>query len=154
MFFVRKFQPDNPPMSFMPQNVTRTYLPLSDDSLIILPWIHRKVRAIASWVLERELKAERPLVILSDNSIDHALLALGAMYVGVPVAAISPAYSLMSSDHQKLCAMIKLLKPGAIYASDIKAFGPALAAIEGLHEAIVVTSGAAAASPIARDSVQ
>jgi feruloyl-CoA synthase len=108
---------------------------------------HQKVRAIAGWVLERGLNAERPLVVLSDNSIDHALLALAAMYVGVPVATISPAYSLMSSDHQKLCAMIKLLEPGAIYASDLETFAPALAAIEGLHDAIVVASGAAAAVP-------
>lgn len=58
----------------------------------------RKVRAIAAWILAQGLSAERPLVILSDNSVEHALLALAAMHVGVPSAAISPAYSLMSRD--------------------------------------------------------
>ena len=61
----------------------------------------RQVRSIASWILAQRLSAERPLVILSDNSVDHALLALAAMHVGVPPAAISPAYSLMSSTSSK-----------------------------------------------------
>ena len=67
------------------------------------------------------LSAERPLVILSDNSIDHALFALAAMHVGVPAAAISPAYSLVSRDFDKLKSMIELLDPGAIYVSGMKA---------------------------------
>ena len=52
----------------------------------------RQVRAAASWILAHGLSAEHPLAILSDNSIDHALLALAAQHVGVPSAAISPAY--------------------------------------------------------------
>ena len=71
----------------------------------------RQVRSIASWILAQRLSAERPLVILSDNSVDHALLALAAMHVGVPSAAISPAYSLMSKDFDKLKSMIGLLEP-------------------------------------------
>jgi len=51
------------------------------------------------------------VVILSENSIDHALLALAAMQVGVPVAPISPAYSLMSKDFAKLKAIFELLRP-------------------------------------------
>jgi feruloyl-CoA synthase len=61
-----------------------------------------QVRATAAWILAQGLSAERPLVILSDNSIDHALIALAAMHVSVPSAAISPAYSLMSRDFDKL----------------------------------------------------
>ena len=60
------------------------------------------VRRIGQALLERGLDAERPVAILSDNSIDHALLALGAMHVGIPAAPISPAYSLMSQDFGKL----------------------------------------------------
>ena len=52
------------------------------------------------------LSAERPLVILSDNSVEHALFALAAQHVGVPSAAISPAYSLMSKDFDKLKSMV------------------------------------------------
>ena len=70
----------------------------------------RKVRSAAAWILAQGLSAEHPLVILSDNSIDHALFALAAMHVGVPSAAISPAYSLMSRDFDKLKSMIGLLR--------------------------------------------
>ena len=99
----------------------------------------RQVRAAASWVLAQGLSAERPLAILSDNSIDHALLALAAQHVGVPSAAISPAYSLMSKDFEKLRSMITLLEPGAIYVSAIRPYAAALAAIAPLHRAQIIS---------------
>src|SRR5437660_1631278 len=58
----------------------------------------RQVRAAGAWMLAQGMSAQRPLVILSDNSIEHALLSLAAMHVGIPAAAISPAYSLVSKD--------------------------------------------------------
>ena len=102
----------------------------------------RQVRSIASWILAQRLSAERPLVILSDNSVDHALFALAAMHVGVPSAAISPAYSLMSKDFDKLKSMIALLEPGAIYVAGTKPFAAALAAIKSLHSATIVSGNA------------
>lgn len=102
----------------------------------------RQVRGAAAWILAQGLSAEHPLVILSDNSVDHALFALAAMHVGVPAAAISPAYSLVSRDFDKLKSMIRLLDPGAIYVSGTRPFAAALAAIEPLHSAVIV-SGAA-----------
>ena len=113
----------------------------------------RQVRSVAAWVLAQDLGSERPLVILSDNSIDHALLALGAMHAGVPVAAISPAYSLMSRDFDKLKSMIALLEPGAIYVSSTKPFAPALAAIRPLHRAAIVSGDAGSADAISFQSV-
>lgn len=62
-------------------------------------------RALGAALQRRGLSAARPVVVLSDNSIDHALLALACQYVGVPVAPISQAYSLMSKDHAKLKAI-------------------------------------------------
>lgn len=99
----------------------------------------RQVRAIASWMLAQGLSAERPLAILSDNSIDHALLALGAMHVGVPVAAVSPAYSLIAKDFGKLRGMIALLDPGAIYVARLAPFAPALAGIASAHRAVIIS---------------
>jgi feruloyl-CoA synthase len=99
----------------------------------------RQVRSIAAWALAQGLGPERPLAILSDNSIDHALLALGVMHAGVPGAAISPAYSLMSRDFDKLKSMIALLDPGAIYVSSLKAYSAALAAIRPLHTAVIIS---------------
>src|SRR4051812_45791412 len=75
-------------------------------------------RRIGESLLGRGLTSAKPVAILSDNSVDHALLALGAMHAGIPVAPISPAYSLMSKDHAKLKAIFDLLKPGLVFAHD------------------------------------
>ena len=87
------------------------------------------VRRIAQALLEQGLNAERPVAILSDNGIDHALLALGAMHVGIPIAPISPAYSLMSKDFGKLKHIFELLKPGLVYAAEPAKFAAALDAV-------------------------
>ena len=122
---------------------------LGERSSVDAPWTTvtyqdalRQARSIAAWVLAQGLSAEHPLVVLSDNSIDHALFALAAMHVGVPIAAISPAYSLVSKDFDKLKSMISLLDPGAIYVSSMKAFAPALTAIKSRHAAKIVCSNA------------
>ena len=86
-------------------------------------------RRIGQALLNLGLNAEKPVAILSDNSVDHALLALGAMHVGVPVAPISPAYSLMSKDFAKLKHIFELLKPGLVFAAEPEKFAPALAAV-------------------------
>jgi feruloyl-CoA synthase len=99
----------------------------------------KRVSSAGAWILAQGLSADRPLVILSDNSVEHALFALAAQHVGVPSAAISPAYSLMSKDFDKLRSMIRLLEPGAIYVSAIKPFAAALAAIQPLHSATIVS---------------
>jgi feruloyl-CoA synthase len=87
------------------------------------------VRRIGQALLDRGLGADQPVAILSDNSIDHALLSLGAMHVGIPAAPVSPAYSLMSQDFGKLKAIFELLRPGLVYAADPKKFAPALEAV-------------------------
>ena len=87
------------------------------------------VRRIGQALLDRGLGAERPVAILSDNGVDHALLALGAMHVGIPVSPISPAYSLMSKDFGKLKYIFELVSPGLVYAADAGKFAPALAAV-------------------------
>src|SRR5205814_5424707 len=87
------------------------------------------VRRIAQALIDLNLGPERPLAILSDNSIDHALLALGAMHVGIPAAPISPAYSLMSKDFGRLKYIFELLQPGLVFAADAAKFKPALDAV-------------------------
>src|SRR5438874_889284 len=87
------------------------------------------VRRIAQGLLDLKLGPERPVAILSDNSVDHALLSLGAMHVGIPVAPISPAYSLMSKDFGKLKYIFELLQPGLVFAADPAKFQAALAAV-------------------------
>jgi feruloyl-CoA synthase len=88
------------------------------------------VRRIGESLLARGLTPSTPVAILSDNSINHALLALGAMHAGLPAAPISSAYSLVSKDHAKLKGIFKLLQPGLAFAEDEQRFAPALAAVE------------------------
>jgi feruloyl-CoA synthase len=84
------------------------------------------VKRIGAALLRRGLSAEKPIVVLSGNDIEHALLGLAAMYVGIPYAPISAAYSLMSSDFGKLRAIIGLLTPGLVFANDGGPFARAL----------------------------
>jgi feruloyl-CoA synthase len=86
----------------------------------------RHVRSVAQALLDRGLSADRPLAILSGNSLEHAVLGLAAMYCGVPYAPISPAYSLLAQDHTTLRALWQSLEPGLVFAADGEAFGPAL----------------------------
>ena len=85
-------------------------------------------RHIASALLARGLSAEKPIVILSGNSVDHALLAFGALYAGIPFCPVSPAYSLVSKDYGKLAYLMKLLTPGLVFADDAGKFANALSA--------------------------
>ncbi|MGQ0654247.1 MAG: feruloyl-CoA synthase [Betaproteobacteria bacterium] len=87
------------------------------------------VRRIGQALLDRGLDGGKPVAILSDNSIDHALLSLGAMHVGIPVAPVSPAYSLMSKDFGKLKYIFDLVKPGLVWTADPEKFKPALDAV-------------------------
>ena len=98
----------------------------------------RRVVAIATWLLGQNLSAERPVAILSDNSIEHALLMLAAMHIGVPSCAISSGNSLMSKDFAKLKGNIELLRPGVIYADPIGKYAAAIDAIRPLHDGVVV----------------
>jgi feruloyl-CoA synthase len=88
------------------------------------------VDALAAGLIERGLSAERPVMILSANSIDHALLTLAGHTAGVPVAPISVAYSLQSQDHAKLKHIAALLTPGLVYVTDTGPFAKALAALD------------------------
>jgi feruloyl-CoA synthase len=90
----------------------------------------RQVDAIGQALLDRGLSPERPLAILSRNSVEHVLLTYAGMAVGVPVAPISVAYSLLSRDHQKLRRIIELIRPGLVFADNKQRFGPALASLD------------------------
>jgi feruloyl-CoA synthase len=96
--------------------------------------------AIGQALLERGLGPERPLLVLSGNSIGHLLVMLGAMTAGVPVAPVSVAYSLQSRDHQRIRDIAALTSPGAVFAADGGQFGPALDALDGVP-AIIATGG-------------
>jgi feruloyl-CoA synthase len=101
------------------------------------------VDALAQALIERGLDPERPVMILSGNAIDHALLMLAGYTAGVPVAPISVAYSLQSQDHAKLREIAALLRPGLVYVTDTGPYARALSALDlGAAELVAQRNGA------------
>lgn len=98
------------------------------------------VRAVGQALLDRGLSAERPLVILSGNCLDQALLTLAALHVGVAVAPVSPAYSLLAKDFLKLRHCLGLLTPGLVFASDGARFADAIAGAVPTDVEVVVAA--------------
>jgi len=90
------------------------------------------VRSIAGHLLSRDLGPERPILIASGNSVDHALLSLAAQYVGVPTVPVAEQYSLIPAALPRLDYVVRLVKPGMVYASDAAAYGGAFA-LESLN---------------------
>ena len=99
-----------------------------------------EVRAIAAALLVRDLSPERPIAILSGNDIEHALLGLAAMHVGIPYAPISVPYSLLSQDFKKLKSIVDILTPGLVFAANGSAFARAIEAAVPEGVEIVVTA--------------
>jgi len=90
-----------------------------------------RVRRIGQFLLDLGLSPERPLVILSENSIAHALMALGAQHVGIPSAAIAPAYATNSSGFAKLQDITRQITPGMVFAEDADVFREAIDLVLG-----------------------
>ncbi len=96
-------------------------------------WVHityaqawKQAQSIGQALLNHGLSVERPLAILSENSLEHGLLALGAMTVGIPFCSVSTAYSLMSQDYGKLRHVLGTITPGMVYAGDGAKYGKAI----------------------------
>ncbi len=112
-------------------------------------WIHitysqawAQAQAIGQYLLNQGLSTERPLAVLSENSLEHALLMISAMTVGIPFCSVSTAYSLMSQDFGKLRHVIDTITPGMVYASDWAKYGKAIEAVVP-RDVIVATNSVA-----------
>ena len=99
-------------------------------------------RSIGQALLDRGLNAERPVVVLSENTIEHALLALGCIYAGVPYCPVSPAYATVSQDYDKLRHVIDTLTPGLVFAADGARYGKAIAATVAADVEVILAQGA------------
>ena len=98
-------------------------------------------RSIGQALLNRGLSAERPVVLLSENSLEHALMALGCLYAGVPYCPVTPAYATASQDYDKLRHVVSTLTPGLVYATDGARFGKALQATLDDSVEVVLNQG-------------
>jgi feruloyl-CoA synthase len=105
-------------------------------------------QAAGQGLIELGLGPERPLLVLSGNSVDHLVICLAAMTAGIPVVPVSAAYSLLSRDHARIRQITALIEPGAVFAADADQFAPALAALPGLP-VIVGHGGPAGANRLA-----
>ena len=115
----------------------------SEDEWVTLTYgdAREKADALAQSLLGLGLGPERPLMVLSGNSIEHLLLSLAAYTAGVPVMPISVAYSLMSTDHARIHAIAELTRPGLIFADDASAFAGALDSLREFGAAELVARG-------------
>lgn len=88
----------------------------------------QQARCIAQALIDRRLTAERPVAILSENSVEHALMALGCMLAGVPYCPVSPQYALLGTDFGKLRHVLDTLTPGLVFAHDATRYARAVQA--------------------------
>lgn len=99
-----------------------------------------RIPPLAQALLDAGVSVERPLIVISGNEIEHFLLGLAAIWIGVPYAPISPAYSLISTSYSKLIHISELLTPGLIYASDGRQFEKAMDAAFAPDLPVIVRS--------------
>jgi len=100
----------------------------------------RAADGIAQWLLDRGLTGEDAVMVLSGNSVEHGLLMLGCYTAGVPIAPISPAYSLISSDHAKLRHCFATVRPKVVFAQDSKLFARAFETLKAADPQLVFVS--------------
>ncbi len=125
---------------------------LADGSLG--DWIHisysqawQKAQHIAQGLIDRKLNADRPVVILSENGLEHALLSLGCMVAGVPFVPTSPPYSLISQDYDKLKHVLRTVTPGLVFAADAR-YAKAIAATVSADMEVVMAEGSVEGQPV------
>ncbi|MGV3572102.1 MAG: feruloyl-CoA synthase [Ramlibacter sp.] len=98
-------------------------------------------RAIGQALLDRGLSPDRPVAILSENGLEHALLAIGCLLVGVPYCPVSPAYSTVSQDYDKLRHVLETLTPGLVFVPDVERYGRAVLAAVPADVEVVAVNG-------------
>lgn len=111
-------------------------------------WIHisyaqalDQARRIGQGLLDRGLGVERPVAILSENSLEHALMVLGCLYAGVPHCSVSPPYSIVSQDYDKLRHVLATLTPGLVFAGDEARYGRAIREAVGQDVEVMLVEG-------------
>ncbi|HEX4009546.1 MAG TPA: feruloyl-CoA synthase [Solirubrobacteraceae bacterium] len=115
----------------------------AEDRWITLTYgdAQRMAQAVARAFLDLGLGPDRPVMILSGNSLHHLAVSLGAYAAGVPVMPISVAYSLMSADHARIRAIAELTRPGLVFADDAGPFAEALDALAATVSRVLVARG-------------
>lgn len=120
-----------------------------------LDWagLRQRVGSVGQALLDLRLPPGKPIVVLSDNALDHLVLVLAAMHVGRTACTVSSAYCrLANGEFSRIHGILQTLDPALVYASDAATYGPALAG-SGVDPVVVFSKGAeahAGAIPFAR----
>ena len=118
--------------------------PAATGGWTTLTWaqLRSRIGSVAQALLDLGLSPEHPPVVLSDNSLDHLVLILAGMHVGLPVCTVSSGYCrLARGDFTRIKGILQALRPGLLYACDAATYGPAIAA-SGLNVPVVFSQGA------------
>lgn len=99
----------------------------------------QKVRAIGAALIARGMNASTPILVISGNSVDHGLLALGAQYVGVPIVPLAEQYALIPEARGRMMHAASVVKPKLVFADDGARYKDALDGFEGVE--IVTSTG-------------
>ncbi len=129
-----------PEQTFMARRVKQADGSLGDWQHVTWGEAWSRARSIAQALIDRGLNAERPVAILSENSLEHAMMALGCYVAGVPYTPASPPYSLVSQDHAKLKHVLNTVTPGLVFAQDDR-YAKAIAAAVGADVTVVLAQG-------------
>ena len=129
-----------PDRTFMARRVKAADGRLGDWQHLSYAQVWSRGRSIAQALIDRGLSAERPVAILSENSLEHAQLAIGCLIAGVPYVPVSPPYSLVSQDHDKLKHVLATVTPGLVFAQDPR-YARAIAATVGPEVEVVLAEG-------------
>lgn len=115
----------------------------SDGTWREMSWreLRAAIGAIGQALLDLAPPAHRPVVVLSDNSLDHALLMLATMHVGRTICTVSSAYCRLTKDYTKIHGILNTLGPALVYASDAAVYGPAIST-SGVDAPVVFSQGA------------
>lgn len=102
------------------------------------------VKALAAALAGRGMGPETPILIVSGNGVDHALLSLAAHYIGVPTVPVAEQYALIPGAHPVLERIAQMIRPRMVFADDGARYGAALAlgCFDGVEK--VTTPGLAA----------
>lgn len=130
-----------PDRTFMARRVRHADGSTGDWHKLTYREAHAAARSIGQALLDRGLGPDRPVAILCENSLEHALIALGCLLVGVPHTPVSPAYATISQDYDKLRHVLDTLTPGMVYIPDAARYGKAVRAVVPADVEVVLGGG-------------
>jgi feruloyl-CoA synthase len=146
---LQKWAQTVPERTFVARRVKQADGSLGDWRHVTYQEAWTTARHIAQGLINRGLNNDKPVAILSENSIEHAMVALGCLIAGVPYVPVSPPYSLISVDYDKLKHVLNTVTPGLVFASDAR-YAKAIAAAVGQDMEVVMHEGDVAGRTITR----